>query len=77
MLLKLEKNILARTLCPESHPCFEAFKNVYTLIVFVLTLHRHCKGAGCIPAGGFIVDDEFFSTVHSFSFDMCLTSSRD
>ena len=74
MLFKLEKNILARTLRPESHP---SCLNVYTLIAFALTLHRHCKGAGSIPAGGSIVDDEFFSTVHSFSFDMCMTSNQD
>ena len=30
-----------------------------------------------IPAGGPIVDDEFFSTVSGLNFDMCMTSTRD
>ena len=30
-----------------------------------------------IPAGGHVVDDEFFSTVPGLNFDMCMICTRD
>ena len=42
----------------------------------VRALHQHRKGVGSISAEGPIID-EFFSTVHSLIFDMCMIFTRD
>ena len=39
-------------------------------------LHRHRKGVGSIPAGGPMVDKEFFPTFPAKNFEMCLISTR-
>ena len=43
----------------------------YLRSLMVRALHRLHKGVCLIPAGGPIVDDEFFSTVSGLNFDMC------
>ncbi len=47
----------------------------YLRSLVVRAVHRHRTGVGSIPAGGPIVD-EFFPTVPSLNFDMCIISTR-